>query len=212
MVTPIRPIESGLVASLARPGGNVSGLAGSVAGLVEKRLQLLVEAVGTPRRVGVLWNPSDPATQAEWREVQAAADRIAVELEPGEMLISADVVSALEIIGRTQPQALLALQHPQILLARQDVVNFAASRQLPAVYFAREFSDAGGLMSYGPNLPDLSRRSATFVDKILKGRNPADLPIELPTTFEFVVNRRTAEAQGIRFPPDLAAQVTEWVQ
>jgi putative tryptophan/tyrosine transport system substrate-binding protein len=212
MVTPIRPIESGLVASLARPGGNVTGLAGSLVGLVAKRLQLLLEAVGGARRVGVLWNSTDRATQAEWLEVQAAADRTGINLKPGEMRGPEDVASALETIVRAQPEALLSLQHPQILRARQTIVNVAANSRLPALYFARDFPDDGGLMSYGPNLADLHRRAATFVDKLLKGRNPAELPVELPTAFEFVVNHKIAQALGLIIPPDVAAQVTEWVE
>jgi len=205
------PLGLGLVASLARPGGNITGLTILAAELNGKRLGLLHEAIPRTSSVAVLTHPlerSGPMMQ----EVQAAARRLAVQLEVVEAGDPRDFEGAFRAMARRRAQALMTLPDPMFWTHRARIAELALTGRLPTMFPEREFVDAGGLMAYGPSLPDSWRRSATYVDKILKGAKPADLPIEQPTTFELVVNLKTAKAIGLTIPPSVRRQATEVIQ
>jgi putative ABC transport system substrate-binding protein len=205
------PLGLGLVASLARPGGNITGLTILTAELNGKRLGLLHEAVPGTSSVAVLTHPlerSEPAMQ----EVQAAARGLTVQLEVVEAGDPADFEGAFREIRRRRPRALIALPAARFFTHRTRLAELALKHRLPTMFPEREFVDAGGLMAYGPSLPDSWRRSATYVDKILKGAKPADLPIEQPIKFELVINLKTAKALGLTIPPSVLRQATEVIQ
>ena len=206
------PVGSGLVASLARPGGNITGLSTMVPELTGKRLQLLTEVVPRLARVAVLWNPADPIGPPLLRETEAAARLLGVQLQPREARSAAEIEGAFAAMSRDRVRAVIVLAGYLFLDQRTRVVALAAKRRLPAMYLTRDFVDAGGLMAYGPNYPDLFRRAATFVDKILKGAKPADLPVEQPTKFELVLNQKTAKALGITFPPSVLLRAEQVIQ
>ncbi len=206
------PVETGLVASLARPGGNVTGIAVLFAELSAKRLELLKETLRKVSRVAVLWNSANPAKVADWRETQAAARVLRVTLQSREVRGPDDFESVFTAITRERPDALITLDDILTLHYRQRIVDFAAKSRLPAIYALREFVDAGGLMSYAVNLPDILRRSATHVDKILKGAKPADLPVEQATRFELVINLKTAKALGLTIPQAILIRADEVIR
>jgi putative ABC transport system substrate-binding protein len=209
------PVGDGLVASLARPGGNVTGTTFLGPELIAKRLGLLKEAVPAASRVAVLWHPGvySERTMAEMlTETEAAARTLGVQLQLLAARGPEDFDAAFSAINRDRPDALLVFPSPMLYLEHRRIVDFAAASRLPAIYAAKEFVDAGGLMSYGVNLPDLFRRTATYVDKILKGAKPADLPVEQPTKFEFVINLKTATALGFDVPPTLLARTDEVIE
>jgi putative tryptophan/tyrosine transport system substrate-binding protein len=196
-------VGAGLVASLARPGGNLTGVSLMSPEHVRQRLQLLKDVMPGLARVAVLWNPSNPAKEPEWREMQSAARALGVTLDSREVRTVADVESAFAAMRRERPDALLVPEDPLTIMHRAAIVAFAAEVRLPALYTIREFADAGGLMAYGPSLPALYRRAAYYVDRLLKGSTPAELPVEQPTQFEFVLNLKAAEALGLTLPPHL---------
>ena len=185
-------VGAGLVASLARPGGNVTGSTTIVQELEGKRLELLREVVPRLSRVAVLWNPANPVQPIILKQTQLAAPALRLRLEP---IVGVSGVRELEgafaTISRARPDALILLADRFLLAERTRIVEFAAKRRLPTMYPYREMVKAGGLMSYSPSYPDLFRRAATFVDKILKGAKPGDLPVEQPTKFDLVVNLKT---------------------
>jgi putative ABC transport system substrate-binding protein len=200
------PVASGLVASLARPGGNVTGLTNFAPELSGKRLELLKETLPNISRVAFLWNPANPAQGLLWKETQAAAQALGLQLQSLEARSSDDFDSAFEAALRERTQALIAAPEPLINTNLQRIVEFAAKNRLPAMYAATEAVDAGGLMLYAPNYADDFRRAAFYVDKILKGANPAELPIEQPTKFELVINLKTAKQIGLTIPPNVLAR------
>ena len=207
------PVGTGLVDSLARPGGNVTGLSHLNIEVSGKRLELLKEAFPRISEVGVLWNSSHPAKVREWKEVEAAARLLGVTLRSFELRSVGDFDGAFLATTRARLDALLTFEDPLTLANRQRIVEFAAKRRLPAMYEPKEFAEAGGLMAYGPSFPDLYRRAATYVDKILKGTKPADLPVEQPMKFEFVINLKTAKQIGLTIPPNVlvrADRVIKW--
>ena len=195
------PVASGLVASLARPGANVTGLTHLNIDISGKRLELLREAVPGARRVAVLWNSGHPVKPREWQAVREAAQRLGMNLRSVEVKRSPDVDRVLVAIGEEKIDALVALEDPLLLAHRRRIAEFALHHRLPSMFEPREFVEAGGLMSYGPVFADLYRRAAVYVDKILKGTKPADLPVEQPTKFELVINMKTAKALGLTIPP-----------
>jgi len=197
------PVGQGLVASLARPGGNVTGLATFFPELAAKRLALLKETLPRVSRVAVLRNPANPANVIIWKEVQVAARTLGVTLQSREVRGPDDFEGAFAAMTKERPEALLTLDDPLVFQYQTSIVAFAAEKRLPAMHAFRESVEVGGLMSYGANLPDLFRRAAALVDKILKGARPADLPIEQPTNFELVINLKTAKALGLTIPPSL---------
>ena len=206
------PIGLGLVASLARPGGNVTGLSYFNEAIQAKRLEMLVEFVPGLARVAVLRNPTVAAHANFWAETEAAAGKLGVTLQALDVRGPGDFEAAFAAAVRGNAQALIALDDGLTIAYRPRIVALAASSRLPAIYGLREFPDDGGLISYGPNFADLTRRSATYVDKILKGAKPADLPVEQPTKFELVINRKTANALGLTLPPTLLARADDVIE
>jgi putative ABC transport system substrate-binding protein len=209
------PVASGLVTSLARPGGNVTGLSNLAPELVGKRLELLTQAVPGVTRVAVLWLPGALGERTDkdmLKEAEAAARALGVRLQVVEARGPADIDRAFSDMTRARAGALTVLPSNMFLREHRHLVDLAAKNRLPAVYPQREFVDAGGLMSYGANSADLSRRAATYVDKILKGAKPGDLPVEQPTKFELVINLKTAKALGLTIPQSLLQRADEVIQ
>ena len=206
------PVKTGLVESLARPGGNVTGLSLLTTELAPKRLELLKEAVPTLARVAVLWNAANPVKVLDWHETQAAASALGLQLQSLEVRGPPDFAGAFDAATRDRADALVVLPDGLINSHRQQIVDFAMARSLPGMYPYREFVEAGGLMSYAPSYVNLFRRAAVYVDRILQGTKPADLPVEQPTKFELVLNRKTAQALGITFPPTLLVLADEVIK
>jgi len=206
------PVGTGLVASLARPGANLTGLSDITVDLSAKRLELLKELVPTASRIAILWNPAHPTNPLQLRETRAAAQALGITLQSLEVQRSGELERAFAAIRRERAGALVVLSDPFMLLHRGRLADLAANNRLPTMYPWREHVEAGGLMAYGVNLPDLFRRAATYVDKILKGAKPADLPVEQPMRFELVINMKTAKALGLTFPPSILIRATEVIQ
>jgi len=209
------PVVSGLVTSLARPGGNVTGLSFLAPELVGKRLELLTQAVPGVSGVAVLWQPGNVPERTDkdmQRETEVTARALGVRPQFVEARGPVDFDRAFLDMTRARAGALSVLPSTMFFNERRRLVELAAKNRLPAVYTSREFANAGGLMSYGPNVPDLYRRAATYVDKILKGAKPADLPVEQPTKFELVINLKTAKALGLTIPQSVLARADEVIQ
>jgi len=209
------PVTSGLVASIARPGGNVTGLSALAPELVGKGLELLTQAVPGVSRVAVLWQPGalDERTDKDMlKAAEVAARALGVRLQFVEARDPAHFDRAFSDMTRARAGALIVMTSVMFINERRRLVDLATKNRLPAIYPQRDFVDAGGLMSYGPNGPDLFRRAATYVDKILKGAKPADLPVEEPTKFELVINLKTAKALGLTIPPPLQGRADEVIQ
>jgi putative ABC transport system substrate-binding protein len=209
------PVGSGLVTSLARPGGNVTGLSAFAPELVSKRLELLTQAVPGVSRVAVLWQPGAFGERTEkdtLKRAEVAARELGVQLQFVEARGPADFARAFSDMSMARAGALTVLGSNMFVSERRRLVDLAARNRLPAVYPARQYVDDGGLMAYGANLADLFRRAATYVDKILKGAKPADLPVEQPTKFELVINMKTAKALGLELPSLLVAQADEVIE
>jgi putative tryptophan/tyrosine transport system substrate-binding protein len=211
-VTAADPVGSGLVASLARPGGNVTGLS-LVAGLEMsgKQLELLKEALPKFTHVAVLTNPANPPTAGFLKEAELAARLLGVKLRVLEARDPDELDGAFSAIKKERPGGLLVIAAPFIGI-NSRIVSFATSNRLPAMFPYTDSVDAGGLMSYGPNQRDLYRRAATYVDKILKGTKPADLPVEQPMKFEFVINLKTAKQIGLTIPPNVLARADKVIK
>ena len=209
------PVTSGLVTSLARPGGNVTGLSILGPQLVGKRLELLTQAVPGVGRVAVLRHPGSSGERTGkdmLKEAEVAGRALGVRLQVVEARGPADIDRAFSDMIRARAGALTVLVSAMFVNERRRLVDLAAKNRLPAVYPWREYVDAGGLMAYGANYDDLSRRAATYVDKILKGAKPADLPVEQSTKFELVINLKTAKALGLTIPPSLLGRADEVIQ
>jgi ABC-type uncharacterized transport system substrate-binding protein len=204
------PVEIGLVSSLARPGGNVTGLAISAADLAGKRLELLRELVPQLRRVAVLYRAANRASQIQLKEAQAAARVMGVQLQPLPISDPEDFEPAFR--AARGADGLLQVDDPLFVSHRARLAELAARSRLRAIYGFREFVESGGLMSYGPDIPDLYRRAATYVDKIVKGAKPGDLPVEQPTKFAFVINMRTVKALGVTIPPSLLLRADQVIE
>jgi putative ABC transport system substrate-binding protein len=197
------PVSAGLVASLPRPGGNVTGLSLMAPELAGKRLQLLRDAFPKTTRVAVLWNGGNPGARQEWQAAQAPARTLGLALQPLEIRSVQDLPAALSTLGRDRPHALYVVGDPITSSTRRIIVEAVTKQRLPAMYSWREFVDAGGLMAYSAPIPELFRRAAVYVDRIVKGAKPADLPVEQPTKFELVINLKTARALGLTITPSL---------
>ena len=200
------PVDAGIVASLARPGGNVTGMSFFAAVLAGKRLELLKETVPRTSRVAVLANPGHAGEQLELKETQAAARALNVALQYLAVRASDDFNDAFRAMARERAEAIIAFPDALIMAHRKEIAEFSAKSRIPSMSGWSEFVEAGGLMTYGPNLLDSLRRVAVFVDKILKGTKPADLPVEQPTKFELVINLKTAKQLGLTIPPDVLAR------
>jgi putative ABC transport system substrate-binding protein len=209
------PVTDGLVTSLARPGGNVTGSSNLNPELVGKCLEQLTQAVPGVSRVAVLWQPGfmDERTDKDMlKAADIAARALGVRLEIVEARGPTDIDRAFSKMTRARAGALTVLPSAMLFTERRRLVDLTAKNRLPAVYVQREFVEAGGLMAYGPNLADLFRRAATYVDKILKGAKPGDLPVEQPTKFDLVINLKTAKALGLTVPPSLLGRADEVLQ
>jgi len=197
----IDPVASGLVASLARPGGNVTGFSIGAPGLAGKRLEIIKETIPRLSRVGYLANPTNPAGDVSLTETRAAAKDLGVEVQSLEVQSLDDIERSFQVATKTQIGALVVTQQPPNTNNQKRIVELATKHRLPAIYADTEWIHTGGLMSYGPSIPDLHRRAAIYVDKILKGTKPADLPVEQPVKYELFINLRTAKALGLQIPP-----------
>lgn len=213
-VTLTDPVVEGLVPGLARPGGNVTGLAGSGGGggIAAKRLQLLKEVAPDVTRVAVLWNPRNPGNARVLRTLGEPARLLGVQLHPSEVADAAGLGHAFTAMTRERVEALAPVADPTLAQHRRSIVDFAMKNRLPAVFAERQFVDAGGLMSYQTNLADLNRRAASYVDKILKGTKPGDLPVELATKFELAINLKTARALGLTVPSSVLVQADHVIE
>jgi len=206
------PVGSGLVASLARPGGNVTGLTIMAPDLMAKQLELLKEVVPKVTRVALLQNPDNPASAAQLREAEAAARALRIQPETLEARNPQEIEGAFAAMIRKRAGALLILSAAIFFTQRRQIAELAAKGRLPSIVGTRDYPDAGGLMAYGPSLPDLERRAASFVDKILRGAKPADLPVEQPTKFELVINLKTAKALGLTIPPSVLGRADQIIE
>jgi len=200
------PIGTGLIASLAQPGGNITGLTAIAADLEGKRLELLREVIPKLSHVAVLWNPASSFQVVAEKEVQAAARAFKMKVLSLGVQSPEQFDNAFATIRRVRPGALLVLADRLFLHNRARIMDFAVQNRLPGVYAYLELVEAGGLMSYGPSYADMHRRAATFVDKILKGTKPADLPVERPMKFELVINLKAAKQIGLTIPPNVLAR------
>jgi putative ABC transport system substrate-binding protein len=200
------PIASGLVASLARPGGNITGLSRLSPELSGKQLELLKETVPTLSQLAVFENSAQPGNQQSLNEVERAAGALGVQLQTLNISGPTNIQTAFRTASKRRTNGLLVLSSPVLFAQRTEVVELAARNRLPAIYFALEFAEDGGLMSYGPSITDLFRRAATYVDKILKGAKPAELPVEQPTKFELIINLKAAKKIGLTIPANVLAR------
>lgn len=207
------PVGEGFVGSLARPGGNTTGLTLDSEELAGKQLELLREALPKLSRVGVLRNPRSPGYDVATRQIEAAAARLKLEVKDFPVSRREDLAPTFAAMSRAGVGAILVRRDVLVVEPhRAEVVGLAAQRRVPAMYNFRQFPDSGGLMSYGANVNDIQRRSAGFVDKILKGAKPADLPIEQPTKFELIINLKTAKALGLTIPPSLLLRADQVIE
>jgi putative ABC transport system substrate-binding protein len=206
------PVGTGFVASLARPGGNVTGLSNISPELSGKRLELLREAVPGLSRVAFLWNPDVRGNVLDYKEMEGAARSLRLQLQSVEVSRAEDLDRAFSAVTNQRTQALVLSPNPVGFTNRGQIASFAQRNRLPSIYGQKEYVDAGGLMSYGPSLADMNRRAAVYVDKILKGAKPADLPVQQPTTFELVINLKTAKALGLTIPQSLLRRADQLIQ
>jgi len=205
------PVAAGLVASLARPGGNITGLSSQGTDYAGKQIDLLRELVPTLRRLGVIANTGSPGATAEMRAFEETARKLNFEVSIFEIRKVDDIAPAFAALtGRVD--ALDVVPDPLTLSYRLQLISLALAARLPTIYGTREYPEVGGLISFGPNLEDLYRRAAAFVDKILRGTKPADIPVEQPTKFDLIINLKTAKAIGIEMPPTLLARADEVIE
>ena len=212
MVTIVDPVAGGFVASLDHPGGNITGPSQQVPGLTGKRLQLLQEVVPRVRRVAVFWVPSEAQSEAQWHETGAAAERLGLDAVSLEVQTPDEFAGAFARAAERGAEAIFIPVHQLVMPQLPRIAQVAVDRRWPSMAFQREYTEAGGLMAYGSDVPALYRQAAAYVDKILKGAKPADLPVEQPTTFDFIVNLKTAKALGLAVPESVLSQATEVIQ
>ena len=206
------PVAEGLVASLARPGGNLTGLATTSPELVGKQLEMLKAIVPKSARVAVLENPTQPSHARAMQQAAVAARALGVKLQTLQARTPSEIETAFATMSSQRVDGVLVLRDAEFRAHRSQIVALAARRRLPAVYGLREEAEAGGLVAYGASVPELFRRAATYVDKILKGAKPADLPVEQPTKFELVINLKTAKALRLTIPSSLLVQADQVIQ
>jgi putative ABC transport system substrate-binding protein len=213
MVLVADPVGTGVVPNLARPGGNITGLTSIVAELAGKRLEILKEIFPTASRIAVLVNPDNPAARPQMQSAQAAARRLGVELHPVlEVRSAGDLERAFGAAARARAHGVLRMIDPLISILRKETASLAAKHRMPVIYPSRQDVEAGGLVSYGTNLPEQFRQAAMFVDKILRGAKPADLPVEQPTKFELVINVKTAKTLGLTIPPSVLVRADQIIE
>jgi putative tryptophan/tyrosine transport system substrate-binding protein len=212
MTTGSDPISGGLISSLARPGGNLTGLTSMTLDLSGKRLELLKEGVPNLSRVAVLYDGSNPAKVIEFKEMQATARDLRIEIQSLDVRTSDDFENAFKAAARARSHALMTLQNPLTVTHLEQIADLALKGRLPMMVAERGLVEVGGMMSYGPEYSDLYRRAATYVDKILKGAKPVDLPVEQPTKFELVINLKTAKQIGLTIPPNVLARADKVIK
>ena len=212
MVIVTDPVRLGFVTSLARPAGNITGLTIQSPELAGKRLQLLKEAVPHLTRVAVLWDPTEPGRRELVKETEAASPTLGLQLQTLAARSPQEIDSAFAAMTRERAGALVVLTDSIFTNQRRQIAELATKRRLPSIFMTLEYAEAGGLMAYSANFLDVQRRAATFVDKILKGAKPADLPIEQPTKFDFVINLKTAKALGLTIPPSMLLQADRVIE
>jgi putative ABC transport system substrate-binding protein len=205
-------MESGFVASLARPGGNITGISVFTPQLAAKRLELLKEAVPHLSRIAVLWNATSPTKAIDWRETQIAARVLKLTVQSQEVRGPDDFERAFAAINRDRFDALHVLADPLMASQRARIIAFAAKSRLPTIFDQRNNVEDGGLIAYGTNSRDVYRRAAVYIDKILKGAKPADLPVEQPTKFELIINLKTAKTLGLTIPATVLARADEVIE
>ena len=208
----IDPLNTGLIASLAHPGGNLTGGAQLTAEVSAKRLEILKRVVPRLSRVAALWNPANPALVFSWKETQGAARALGVTLQSHEVQGPKDFAAAFAMSADERPDALLVLQDAVTMQQRNEIIDFAIQKRLPSMFQEKGWAVAGGLMSYGENLPSMYRRAAYFVDRIFKGAKPADLPVEQATKFDMVLNLKTAKAIGLTIPDSVLVVADEVIE
>lgn len=207
------PVEMGLVTSLARPGGNITGFGALPSGDISaKQLEILREVVPRLQRVAVLRDPVGPGTQHPWNALHKSATALRVALSAYEARNIVELESAFAGINKARPDGMVVVNHPFTFTYRKNIAEFAAHAKLPTVYGFREFVIVGGLISYGSNISDTYRKAASYIDRILKGANPGNLPVELPTTFDLVVNVKAAKALGLAIPPSLLLRADQVIE
>jgi putative ABC transport system substrate-binding protein len=206
------PVSVGIVASLARPGGNMTGFAAQNVDLEGKRLELLKDLLPHLSRVGILANVANPLFDAAMRNLRITAEQLRIGFEIFYVRNSGEIESALQRLNDARPHGVLVAADLLLLTRRREIATFLAQNKLPAVYPFREYVDVGGLMIHGANLGGLFERAAGYVDRILKGANPADLPVQLATEFELIINLKTAAAMGLTVPPTLIARADEVIE
>jgi putative ABC transport system substrate-binding protein len=202
----------GLVESLARPGGNITGLTNIVAEQAGKRLELLKEIIPKLSRVAVLWNPQDQISTLAWKEIQLPARQLGVQLHSLEVRNPNDLDKAFEAATKARAGALAIMPGLVFLANLKRIADLAAKSRLPSLYHLREFADAGGLVAYGADRADLFRRAAAYVDKILKGAKPGEIPFEQSTNIHLAINRKTVKALGLTIPPELRLRADEVIE
>jgi putative tryptophan/tyrosine transport system substrate-binding protein len=205
------PVDSGLVASLSRPGGNVTGLSTQQTDTATKRIELFREMVPGLHRLAIMGNVGNPAVELELREVQSTARALGLEAAAFELRRAEDIAPVFDAL-KGRADALYVCGDPLVFTNRIRINTLAQGARLPTIYLLAEYVEAGGLMSYGPSVPDLYRRTADYVDKILRGAKPADIPVEQPTKFDLVINLTTAKALGLEIPPTLLARADEVIE
>jgi ABC-type uncharacterized transport system substrate-binding protein len=212
MATGDDPVARGVVASLANPGGNVTGLTSDAGDIAGKRLELLKETIPSLRRVGVLWYPRDPGAAANFKETEAAGNALKIQVQSLELGSPKDFDPVFRAAIEGGVHALTVLSSGIVNTHRRRIIDFALKSRLATMFAQGAHVEAGGLMYYGPNTPEQYRRAATYVDKILKGAKPADLPVERPTKFELVINLKTAKQIGLTIPPNVLARADKVIR
>ena len=212
ILSAIDPVRAGLVASLARPAGNITGLTTQAPDLSAKRVQLVKEMMPRLSRLAVLWNSANPANAAVWRETQEAARTLGVQLQSRQVEDAKDFERAFELIARERPDALLIVGDALMVGHTKQIADFVTRERLATMIGNPAVLEGGGLIGYGPNVREMARRGAYYVDKILKGAKPADLPVEQPTKFELAINLKTAKALGLTIPPSVLLRADQVIE
>jgi len=212
VMTTGNPLATGLADSLAKPGGNVTGLSVMPIDLSVKRLELLKESFPKKSRVAALWSPHDREAEIQFKETEDAAKALSISLHSLEIESADDIDRGFRAMTQASAQAIVVILSPLVTLNSKRIVELALKHRLPGIYPTRQFVEEGGLMSYGPSIADMYRRAATYVDKILKGRMPADLPIEQPMKFDFIVNLKSAKQIGVTVPPNVLVRANRVIR
>ena len=206
------PVEVGLITSLAHPGGNITGMVATLPDVARKRLEILKEIIPRLARVSVIWNPSSSVAQRESKGIKESASVLRLSLNFYEAQTLTQLQNSLNLIPKSRPDGIIVLNDPFVFTYRKNIAEFASQAKIPSIYGFSEFVTVGGLISYGANIADTYRRAAIYVDKILKGAKPGDLPIELPRTFELMINKKTADSIGVTIPNSILLRADKLIE